>query len=201
MNPFQLFASPWWVNLLLILPFILYFSFRQKGISVSKSILVATAAFGIAFGFNESVVVIYLRAAVGLLPGYGGTFADMVSLSSGIYQQSQSLSHLPSILANIEFFREAATMIMLLTIAFVSAKTIRERIAIFLWTFAFWDLFYYVGLWFTVRWPSSILSPDVLFLIPVPWLSQVWFPLLVSILTIVAIIVVNRKSDLGTYKM
>jgi len=28
---------------------------------------------------------------------------------------------------------------------------------------------------------------DVLFLIPVPWVAQVWFPLLVSALTVLAI--------------
>jgi hypothetical protein len=53
---------------------------------------------------------------------------------------------------------------------------------------------YYAGLWATVRWPYSLLSPDVLFLIPVPWVAQVWFPLLVSALAILAVIAGNRRS-------
>lgn len=194
MDSFELLASPLWVNVLLALPFVLYFWLRKSGLSIRMSTLTALAAFGIAFGFNEAVVVVYLRAAIGPLPGYGGTFGQMVNLSSAIYQQSQSLAHLPSVLSTIEFFREAATMIMLISVAYLSSKTMRERVTAFLWTFAFWDLFYYIGLWATVRWPTSLLSPDVLFLIPVPWLSQVWFPLLVSILVILAVIAVNKKE-------
>ena len=62
----------------------------------------------------------------------------------------------------------------------------------FLWTFAVWDVVYYVGLWATVRWPSSLTTPDVLFLIPVPWLSQVWFPLFVSALALGAVLLARR---------
>ena len=194
MNEFALFAQPWWVNLFIIIPFVAYYLWRQKGLSISKWTLAVAACFGIAFGFVEASVVVYLRAAVGLLPGYGGTLADVVRLSADIYQQVQILGELPKSLLAVEFFREAATIVMLISIALLAVKSLRERWAIFLWTFAVWDIFYYIGLWATVRWPSSLLTPDVLFLIPVPWFSQVWFPILVSILTMVAV-VVTRKSD------
>ena len=83
-------------------------------------------------------------------------------------------------------------MIILLSIALVAVKSLRERLAIFLWTFAVWDISYYIGLWATVRWPSSPLTPDVLFLIPVPWFSQVWFPLLISTLIVVAVVTIRK---------
>jgi hypothetical protein len=92
----------------------------------------------------------------------------------------------------VELLREFATLIILVSVALLSAKKYREQFAFFLWTFAFWDLFYYAGLWLTVRWPSSLTSSDVLFLIPVPWLAQVWFPFLVSGSTILAI-ALNRR--------
>jgi len=66
-----------------------------------------------------------------------------------------------------------------------------ERFAVFLWIFALWDIGYYVELWATVRWPYSPTSPDVLFFIPVAWTSQVWFPILISILT-VAVVLLTR---------
>lgn len=50
---------------------------------------------------------------------------------------------------------------------------------------------YYAALWMTVRWPAALTNPDVLFFIPVPWTSQVWFPILVSILT-VAVVLLTR---------
>ncbi|HEX9224476.1 MAG TPA: hypothetical protein VF860_14200, partial [Candidatus Acidoferrales bacterium] len=50
------------------------------------------------------------------------------------------------------------------------------------------DIVYYAALWATVRWPHSLGEPDVLFLIPVPWLSPVWFPLLVSALALASVL-------------
>ena len=180
MNEFILFAQPWWVNLFFALPFIVYYLWRKKGLAISKRTLFLTGLFGIAFGFVEASVVVYLRAAIGLLPG-------------DIYQQTQILSELPKSLLAIEFFREAATMVMLISIALIAVKSLRERWAIFLWTFAVWDIFYYIGLWAMIRWPSSLLVSDVLFLIPVPWLSQVWFPIIISAL-IMAAVVITRKD-------
>ena len=192
MNEFTLFAQPLWVNLFITIPFVAYYLWRKEGLVISKWTLISSGLFGIAFGFVEASVVVYLRAAMGLLPGYGGTLSDVANLSTDIYQQAQILSELPKSLLIIEFFREAAAMIMLLSISLLAVKSLRERWAIFLWTFATWDIFYYVGLWSTVLWPSSLLTPDVLFLIPVPWFSQVWFPILVSALTMIAVVITRK---------
>ncbi len=150
MNEFELFAQPWWVNILIVIPFVAYCLWRKRGLTIPKQVLIITAFFGIAFGFIEASVVIYLRAAVGLLTGYGGTLSDIARLSADIYQQSQILGEVPKSLLAVDFFREVATMIMLLSIAFLAVKSMRERLAIFLWTFAVWDIFYYIGLWITV---------------------------------------------------
>ena len=197
MNEFTLLAKPWWVNLFIFVPFVAYPWWRTKGLTVSNWILAIAAFFGIAFGFVEAAVVVYLRAAAGLLPGYGGTLADVARLSSDHYQYAQLLGELPESLLTVEMFREAATMIMLLSIALLAIKSPRERCAVFLWTFANWDMFYYMGLWATVRWPSSLLTPDVLFLIPVPWVAPVWFPILVSALTMIAVVFARNSGERG----
>ena len=188
MDEFIFFASPWWVNLLIAVPFIAYYLWRKEGLIISKWTLVVSGLFGAGFGFIEASVVVYLRAAVGLLPGYGGTLSDVARLSADIYQQAQIFGELPRSLFAVELFREAATMIMLVSVAFLAAKSLRERWAIFLWILAIWDIVYYAGLWATVRWPSSLTTPDVLFLIPVPWFSQVWFPVLVSAMTMTSVV-------------
>ncbi len=195
MNQFKLLAEPWWVNLLILVPFIAYGSWRG-GLALAWRQLLYAGLFAVGFGFVESSVVVYLRAAMGLLPGYGGTLKDVAQLSSQIYQQSQSVAELPMALLVVEVFREAATMLMLLAVALAAAPRTRERWAVFLWCFAIWDSVYYLGLWATVRWPPSLLSPDVLFLIPLPWLSQVWFPALVSALSMLAVIagVASRRT-------
>lgn len=133
------------------------------------------AAFGIAMAHVEGVVVVYLRKAMGLLePG-----ADTRKL----------LAEVPPRLLKIEMTREVATIVMLVTIALLTGQGWLEQFMIFLWTFAFWDLFYYVSLYVVIRWPPSLKTIDVLFLIPRPWIAPVWFPLSISLATILLIAV------------
>jgi len=197
MKPLQLWAQPWWVNLLIAVPALAYFAWRRNGLQLARRQLATSAVFGIAFGFVEAAVVVYLRAAIGLLPDYAGTLADLrraSQVSSPIYVQAQSIAQFPQSLLTIEAFREAATILMLLSVAMLGASRARERWALFLWTFALWDSAYYAGLRATVRWPASLGDLDVLFLIPVPWLAQIWFPLLVSALTLLAVML-NLARD------
>ena len=195
MQHFQAVAQPWWVNLLALIPFIAWATWRRRRLVVSGRQLILLAVFASAFGFVESAVVIYLRAATDLLPGYRGTLSDVQRSSAESYKQEESFSEFPESLLNIEVLREAATMVMLTTVALLAGIGIRERCAIFLWTFAVWDIAYYAGLWVTVRWPSSLKDLDVLFLIPVPWVSQVWFPILISVLTLVAVALAARQGS------
>ena len=184
-----LIAQPWWVNLIILIPPLAGFSWRRGGVPVTARQLFFSGLFAAAFGFLEAVVVVYLRAAVGLLPGYQGTLSDVIHMSGQFYVQTQVISQFPKSLLTLEVLREAATILMLLSVALLTSANARARAAVFLWTFAIWDIVYYAALWATVRWPLSLKDPDVLFLIPVPWLSPVWFPILVSALAMAAVLV------------
>jgi len=124
--------------------------------------------FSIAMGFLESAVVIYLRE---------------------IYYPSGfrfPLVPIPAPIALVEVFREAATLVMLITIGILAGKTAAQRFCFFLFCFAVWDIFYYVFLKLFLDWPESLLTFDILFLIPVPWTGPVLAPCLAS-LTMMAI--------------
>ena len=183
-----LVAQPWWVNLIVLIPPLAWIFWRRGGVPLNARHLVISGVFAASFGFLEAVVVVYLRAATGLLPGYQGTLSDVIRMSGGVYQQSQAISQFPKSLLTLEVLREAATILMLLSVAFLISSKSRARAAVFLWTFAIWDIVYYAALWATVRWPLSLRDSDVLFLIPAPWLSPVWFPLLVSTLALAAVL-------------
>jgi hypothetical protein len=184
-----LIAEPWWVNLLPLVPPLAYFLWRRgNGVVLNSRQLLTSGVFAAAFGFIEAVVVVYLRAAVGLLPGYQGTLADVIHRSGEFYQQSQAITQFPQSLLTLEVLREVATILMLLSVAFLTTVRASSRAAVFLWTFAIWDLTYYAALWATVRWPLSLRDSDVLFLIPRSWVSPVWFPLAVSTLAILAVL-------------
>lgn len=133
------------------------------------------ALFGVAMAHVEGVVVVYLRKAIGIT----GSDED----------NKQALEKVPKRLVKIEMTREAATIVMLVVVALLSGEAWFERLMIFLWTFAFWDLFYYVSLYLVIKWPPKLTTTDVLFLIPRPWIAPVWFPVLVSSATIVLIAV------------
>ena len=123
--------------------------------------LIMLAVFGIAMAHFEGVVVVYLRKALGMLDSESN---------------KESVEKIPKRYLYIEMTREAATIIMLVVIAYLVGNTWLERGIFFLWTFAFWDLFYYVSLYILIKWPSSLKTIDVLFLIPKPWIAPVWFP-------------------------
>jgi hypothetical protein len=130
------------------------------------------AVFGTAMAHFEGVVVVYLRKALGILDSESN---------------KESVDKIPKRFLYIEMTREAATIIMLAVIAYLVGSTWIERGVFFLWTFAFWDLFYYLSLYVLIKWPPNLKTIDVLFLIPVPWIAPVWFPIGVSSLTIIII--------------
>jgi hypothetical protein len=136
--------------------------------------LLLLAVFGLAMAHFEGVVVVYLRKALGMLDTDGNR---------------ESVEKIPDRFLLIEKSREAATIIMLLVIAYIAGMNWVERGILFLWTFAFWDLFYYVSLYILIKWPPKLTTTDVLFLIPKPWIAPVWFPVLVSSITIIAILI------------
>jgi hypothetical protein len=135
--------------------------------------LLLLALFGIAMAHLEGVVVVYLRKALGM--------TDSES-------NKESLGKFTSRYLNIEMTREAATIIMLIVFAYIAGNSWVEKGIFFLWTFAFWDLFYYLSLYILIKWPPKLTTTDVLFLIPKPWIAPVWFPVGVSSLTILVII-------------
>jgi len=190
-----LVAEPWWVNLAVLIPVGAYFYWRRSTVPITVRQLIIVGVFAAGFGFIEASVVVYLRAAAGLLPGYQGTLADVIR-SSGLSQsigQPQSVTEVPRSLLTLEVLREAATLVVLIAVALLASVKSRARIAVFLWAFAIWDTIYYAALWATVRWPHSIRDPDVLFLIPEPWFAPVWFPLLVSGLALLAVLLTRAN--------
>lgn len=180
MDGLILLARPWWVNIAILVPLGAFFAFRKKKLALGRRTLVLAFLFAAAFGFVEAAVVIYLRFAFGPL---GTASIQRISATVGA-----------TTIFTIEVMRETATIVMLLTVAALSAPRTRERAGLFLWMFAAWDAFYYVFLALIIHWPSSLLSTDILFLIPTPWYAQVWFPLLVDLLVLTVVLVQRDKA-------
>src|SRR5205085_9252733 len=79
--------------------------------------------------------------------------------------------------------RELATLIMLVGVAWLGGRSARGRWGCFLLSFGVWDIVYYIGLHVLIGWPTSLMTMDLLFLIPPhPWWYQpVWVPVAISL--------------------
>jgi hypothetical protein len=124
------------------------------------------AAFGVAMGLMEAIIVVYLRE---------------LFYPKGFWFPLQSI---PDKILLIEAFREACTIVMIVTVAAISTDCGpgrgMRRFARFLFIFGVWDAFYYVGLKLFLDWPPSLLTWDILFLIPIIWTGPVLAPLIVA---------------------
>jgi len=94
----------------------------------------------------------------------------------------------------MEIVREAATLVMLAAVALCAAGDRRRWLPAFAVAFGTWDLFYYVFLKLLIGWPASLLTWDVLFLIPVPWAAPVLAPTLVAVSVAGSGLVALRKA-------
>jgi hypothetical protein len=129
--------------------------------------------------YVEAAVVVYLREIF-----YEGGFAFPLLLE-------------PCRTGYVELVREAATLLMLLTVAFLSGQTKWQRFSFFFFTFGVWDIFYYAFLKITIGWPSSLLTWDILFLLPVPWIGPVLAPMILALSMAIMGVLIVRKEDQG----
>lgn len=151
--------------------------------------LAALLLFAVGMGWLEGVVVIYIRGLFGM--GHGAPIpppGDVV----------EQFARMPWLLPT-EQGRELATLVMLAAVGWLAARRWRARFGAFLVIFGVWDIVYYVALYAMLRWPPSLATMDVLFLIPPhPWWNQpVWVPVAISGVMIAVGVALFREDEPG----
>ena len=136
--------------------------------------------WGAAFGYIEAAIVIYLRHLY-----YPDGFAfPVVFVESGI--------------AVVELLREAVTLLFMWAVAALAFRSLQNRVAAYMILFGTWDIFYYLFLKVFLNWPASLMTWDILFMLPLPWVGPVWAPVLVSMALIYAGFIILRMDEKGT---
>ena len=135
--------------------------------------------FSITMAYIESAVVVYLR---------------MIFYPAGF---SFPIAPAETSTATIELGREAATILMLYAVAHLSQRKPLHRFCAFMFCFGVWDIFYYLWLYILLGWPPGLLTWDILFLIPVPWIGPVIAPVIVSISMIGAALIIVSLEKRG----
>lgn len=122
--------------------------------------------FAIAMAHVEATIVVHLRS---------------------LYYPDNPLQIFPLALLSprdqaIELVREAATLVMIVTVALLAERQGTRRFAAVLYIFGLWDLFYYLWLKLMIGWPAAWLEWDVLFLIPWPWFGPWLAPAAIALM-------------------
>jgi hypothetical protein len=152
-------------------------------VTILKRFCIAVV-FGIAFGYIEAAIVVYLREIF-----YPGGFTFPLDL----YAMDAFGKRLPL----TEVGRETSTIILILSACWLFGKNLQQRIAYFLTIFAVWDIFYYIWLKVLLDWPASIMDWDILFLIPLPWAGPVLAPVLTSMVMLLAAWIMLYRDNTG----
>src|SRR6266568_4604095 len=125
------------------------------------------AIFAVAMAWVEAAVVFYLRRMVDRIDPYQPNPLPLIKP-----------------LGAVELAREAATLVMLLTVGMLAGRTWRSRLGYTTVAFGVWDIFYYVFLKVMCGWPHSLFDWDILFLLPLPWWGPVLAPMSIALLLI-----------------
>jgi hypothetical protein len=123
--------------------------------------------FAIGMAWVESASVYYIRTIVDRVVPYQ---ADPLPFQGNLGQ--------------VELVREAATLVMLLTLGALAGRTWRSRLGYASIAFGLWDIFYYAFLRQMSGWPQSLFDWDILFLLPVPWWGPVLAPISIAFIMI-----------------
>lgn len=162
-----------------------------------KRATVALLLFGVSFGYVEAAVVTYSGALYEpvrqrLYPNHPPR--DVFPLLTERQRKEAAPEQLR--LLKTELAREAATLVMLGAVAVGVGRNGMQTLAGFLIAFGTWDISFYAFLKLLHGWPASLLTWDLLFLLPVPWAA----PVLVSLSMIGAgLVLLGRRVRLGLF--
>lgn len=159
--------------------------------------------FAIAFGFVEAAVVVYLRHLLGSTQPEVAKEEILLLVPGIAFLEPQTALKIitNSVLLKVELIREAATLIMLASVAALAGKKFWEIIAYFFLAFGIWDIFYYIFLRLTIGWPKTFTDLDIFFLLPTPWVGSVLVPIAISsVLIIGSFLYLVRKSKTSNEK-
>jgi hypothetical protein len=144
------------------------------------------AVFAIAFAWVESAVVVYLREIY-----FDGVFKFPLVV---VWEEGK---YIIDPLIRIEFWREIATIIMLVAVGWVTGRSKLQRFCFFMIAFGIWDIFYYIWLYIMVGWPESPMTWDLLFYVPLPWVGPVITPVLIAVTMVGAGLLIIYYDDKG----
>ena len=150
----------------------------MRPLTPAKRVWFVVVLFAVGMAWVEAASVYYLRVLVDRVVPY----------------QANPLP-VAGALGLVEMVREAATLVMLLTVGMLAGRTWPTRLGYTAIAFGVWDILYYVFLVVMTGWPTSLFDWDILFLLPLPWWGPVLAPVSIAVLMVVLGTFVTQSAD------
>ena len=125
-----------------------HLSFRTTGVAV--------IAYAVAMAYLEAAVVVYLQLALGAQVG-------AIFPLRPVDRRAASSRSRPA--------ARRRRLVMIAAVGLLVGRSWLERLAWSAVVFGVWDIGYYGWLYVFSGWPPSLGTPDILFLLPVPWVG------------------------------
>ena len=135
----------------------------RRGMTV-LSYLIALTALCVALGYVDAVATFYVRGTLEVAQE-GGDFARA------------SVEAMPARTVALEQTRQAATVLVLITVAVVAGRNALQQWGTFAFTLGSWQVLRYAAIRTITNWPESLSSTDALVLTPRPLYAPVWMAL------------------------
>ncbi len=155
---------------------------RRRGMTV-LSYLIALTALCVALSYVDAVATVHARAA-GPIDAAGATFTP------------GALEELTPREIALEQTRQAAIVLLLITIAFIAGRNGLQQWGTFVFTLGGWAMLRYAVIRTLVDWPRSLGDTDTVFLLQEPISAPVWMPVVAGLGLVVLGVTLIRAGAL-----
>jgi len=158
----------------------------DQGSLMPRLLILAVCACAVAYG--DSIVEIYLRQLMPMTE-WQARVKDLETLEKFYIAHKVFWT---------EQTRQISTLVLMIAISLIAGVSMRQRLGFFLWSYAIWELFHYLSLYFLIKWPRSLDTWDVLFLVPRPWVAPVYVPVIISLAMLMCAIFLVKEEGKPT---
>lgn len=174
---------------------------KKKKSRKKKAKLTSLLTISVAMGFLNAVAAFYLREvynAKTLLPSAGISKRDVIFNLGDITVLSKAIALkilVNSSLLIAEEIRQVAVAALLVAFVYMLGKDMLDKVGLFIFIGGLSTLLYYAFLFAFTRWPGSLLSKDIIALVPNPIIMPAYIPLALSTVCLVGgvLLVFKRK--------
>lgn len=164
---------------------------KKKKSRKAKAKFTSLVVIATTVAFLNAAAAVYLREIYNiktLLPSWGLNKQDIVFKFGDLMVLKQDLALKILVDTNLlatEQIRQIAMLTLVGAAVYMIGKKWSERASLMLFVVGLWGVLYYAFLYAILKWPTSLLSKDVISLVPMPVIVPVYMPLLLSALAFV----------------